>query len=189
MGFVRIMALVICCITSYAHAGAMAIGEFGIRYHSGQQGKSFNGAMGEFLYFQSQAGKGILRPNVGAAIEIISGSASVGSANPSGTAFSGGIYPGFDVYPFRTEKIQPFIEVHGIISWNYAALSPLTPKSDETSLALAFGFQIGGGTDIRIGRGERAVRIHTSYSNYSGKTAGVPGFQYNAFGLAVGLVF
>ena len=95
-----------------------------------------------------------------------------------------------DIFPFRTEKFQPFVEVHGVITWNYASLSPLPVVSDQTSLGLAFGFQVGGGTDIRIGRGgERAIRIHTSYSNYTGKIAGQAGFQYNAFALSLGLVF
>ena len=168
----------------------MAVGEFGVRYHAGAAGKSFSGASGYFLYFQSQAGKGVFRPNVGAAIELISGNASVGSAAVSGTAYSGGIYPGVDMFPFRTEKVQPFIELHGVMTWNYASLSPLPVVSDQTSLALAYGFQIGGGTDIRIGRGgERAIRIHTSYSNYTGKIAGQSGFQFNAFALGVGMVF
>ncbi|MBI3542859.1 MAG: hypothetical protein HY075_06255 [Deltaproteobacteria bacterium] len=167
----------------------MAVGEFGLKYHGGATGKSWNGGLGEYLYFQSQAGKGVFRPNVGAAIEFISGNASVGSSTVSGTAFSGGIWPGVDMFPFRTEKFQPFIEVHGVMTWNYAALSPLATKSDETSIGLLFGYQIGGGTDIRVGKGERAIRIHTSYSAYSGKIAGQAGFQFNAFALGLGLVF
>jgi hypothetical protein len=160
-----------------------------VRYHAGAENKSFDGATGVYAYFQSQVGKGAFRPNVGASLEYISGSASVSSGSVSGTALSGGLYPGLDIFPFNTEKLQPFIEAHGIISWNYASLSPITPKSDETSLGMAFGYQIGGGCDIRVGRGDRAIRVHTSYSNYSGKIAGTPGFQFNAFGLGVGLVF
>lgn len=173
-----------------AFAGDMAIGEFGIRYHGGAQGKSFSGAMGEFLYFQSNVGKGTIRPNIGASLEFISGTASVGSNTPGGTAWSGGVYPGCDFFPFRTERIQPFVDVHAIASWNYAALSPLPQTSDQTSLGLAFGYEVGGGTDIRFNKNQdRAIRIHTSYSAYSGKICGQPGFQFNAFSMSLGLVF
>lgn len=182
-------SLILSLATSAHAASNMAIGELGVRYHAGQAGKSFTGATGIFAYFQSNIGKGVFRPNVGASLEFITGNASVGSGTPSGNAYAGGIYPGFDFFFFKTEKIQPFVEMHGILSWVYASLSPLAVKSDETSLGLAFGFQVGGGADIRVGKGERAIRIHTNYQNYAGKVAGTAGFQFSAFGLSVGLVF
>lgn len=173
-----------------AQAADLAAAELGIRYHGGAAGKSFAGAMGVFTYFQSQKGKGVFRPNVGASVELITGKARVGSAEPSGIAYVGGVYPGIDMFFFKTEKIQPFVEIHGILSWVYANLPGLPTKADETSLGLAFGFQLGGGADIRYGKqGDKAFRIHTAYQAYQGKIAGVPGFQLNAFSLGFGFVF
>jgi hypothetical protein len=166
-----------------------ASGEMGVRYHTGSKGKSFTGAIGPFLYFQAESRRGVFCPNLGVAMEFISGQATVSSGSVSGTAYSGGIYPGVDIYPLRRAKYQPFVELHGVASWNYAALAPIVPKTQEKSIGLAFGFQVGGGLDIKYHSGQRAYRVHLSYSSYSTTLAGQSGFQLNALSASLGLSF
>lgn len=170
-------------------APGMAVGELGARYHTGQTGKSFTQAIGPFVYFQTQARKGMLRPNIGVGFEFVSGSATIGQGAVSGTAYTGGIYPGLELFPLRTIRLQPFFEVHAIASWTYAALSPVVPRSDETTLGLGLGYQAGLGVDYRYHSEQRAVRLHASYSGYTAKLAGQTGFQLSCYALSLGLVF
>ena len=170
-----------------AHYGSLA--ELGVRDHTGQTGKSFTSAIGPYLYFQSGVRKGVWRPNLGVAFEFISGNATIASGAVSGSVFTGGIYPGIDIYPLKTETLQPFVEFHALAAWNYASLSPVIPKSAETSLSLGFGFQAGAGIDYKMHDGHRAFRLHACYLSSTANIAGQPGFQLNAYAASLGLAF
>lgn len=170
-------------------ASSLAVGELGARYHTGTKGKSFNGALGTFLYFQASSRHATICPHLGTGLEFITGQATLSSGDASGTAYTGGFYPGLDIFLYRKANVEPFIEAHGIATWTYAKLSPVVPKTSETSLGMAFGFQVGGGIHIDYNHGQRAVRLHFHYSNSSGKLAGQSGFQFNAFGGSLGLAF
>ncbi|MBI3541868.1 MAG: hypothetical protein HY075_01150 [Deltaproteobacteria bacterium] len=167
----------------------LASGELGARYHTGTKGKSWDKAVGPYAYFQSEARRGALCPNMGVALELITGNATLPSGGVTGTALTGAIYPGLDVFFTRATKLQPFVDVHGIASWNYVSLSPVVPATAEKSLALGFGFEAGIGLHYYYHGGSRAYRVHASYMSYTAKVSEQTGFQFTGYGLSLGLAF
>lgn len=160
--------------------------ELNFRYHNGTKGKSFNQAFGTYFAAEGVAGKKKFRPTMGFGVGLITGQASTSAGEGNGLVFTGGLHPGFLIHLMKDKKLQPFFKLNGIISWNYGAITPANPPSEEKSIGLGFGFQAGGGFYIANRNRTRAVRLHLSYVNYSSKLAGTTGFQLNAISLGIG---
>ncbi|MCC7440971.1 MAG: hypothetical protein IT285_05035 [Bdellovibrionales bacterium] len=180
------IALGLAFTASKVDAASNSAFDIGINYYGSDVGKSLTGATGFFLHFQVKSGRNWIYPTFGASLETMSGNASLPGGTQNASLLAGQIEGGVEVLP-ATAYVNPFIAVQGLLGW--ASLS--LPDADTRSLALAYGFVVSGGTEIRFSAKEDAkgIRLRTAFRFLTGNLAGISGFQLNALQVGIGMVF
>jgi hypothetical protein len=164
--------------------------EGGVNFHTGELTKSLNGATSYFVSLRAEKNKGFLHLQEAAEVEFGSGTAYVGSAQPSFTLLSGSYVLGAYIFPFGEGRIRPFLGGNGVMGWSQLKLSNSPAGVDPNTQGIVFGYELSAGVDIRTGSSEgTAIRVRTGYWSTSGTLAGQTGFQLPGFRFSLGLVF
>ncbi|HTL13386.1 MAG TPA: hypothetical protein VL588_12910 [Bdellovibrionota bacterium] len=181
-----LLAALAALIPASALAGANSAFDIGLNYYGSDVGKSLTGSTGYFMHFQVKSGGKWINPTFGASLEFNSGKASLPAGSLQSTLIAGDIEGGVEVVP-QTEYVNPFIAAHGVLGW--ASLG--VDATQTRSISLTYGFEISGGTEIRISNKEeaRGIRIRTAFRFLTTNMAGVNGFQLNALQIGIGMVF
>jgi hypothetical protein len=162
----------------------------GLHFYAGDTGKSLTGQSGYFLDLQAEKRKGVIRPSILAELSISSGTASIGTAEPSYSMYGSAFLAGANVFIFTQGRFQPFIGGFGVASWSMLKLSSAPAGVEENTTSLGFGYEIVTGADLRFGSADgRAVRIQGGFWSSTSGLGGVSGFQHSGFRLQLGIVY
>jgi hypothetical protein len=168
----------------------LQIVDLGACFHTGDLTKSLNGSNSYFLGLRAEKRKGFLRPEAAAELQFGSGTAYAGSTESSFSLYGGDFVAGFHLFPFMVERFQPFLGVNGVIGWSLLKMTQAPSGSEPNTQALAFGYELTAGIDMRFGSADgNALRVRSSYWSTSGGLAGQSGFVLSGFRISIGLVY
>lgn len=162
----------------------------GVKFYSGDSGKSLSGAMEYIVSFRAEKRKGIIRPTMAVDLGYSLGSASINADTPSFQMMSAGFLGGIHIFPSATGRLQPYLGGSGVLAWNYLRLPSPPSGIEPNTQGLALGYELCAGVDLRFGRIEgSALRIHGSLLTVTANLAGITNFQLTGFRLAVGMTY
>lgn len=176
---------------TFAHAERLLpIVESGFEFMGGDTGKSLTGANSYFLGFRAEEDRGFFRTSIGFEIPFSSGTTTIGSSTPAYSIWGARFSPGFALFPFKEGHLMPFLAGSGILAWHQLQLTNPPAGTEPNTQALAYGYEIAAGIDVRFGSKEgRAFRLRGSLINLSTTLGGVSGFKLQGVQFSLGYVF
>ena len=165
-----------------ALAGDQASVNLSVNKYGSSTSTSLVGSTGYSLSFQSEPTKGTIRLTLGSSIEFCPGTYAT---SQTATLIAGSFFTGWNIYLFKTEKIQPFFGPQASAGWAYM----------ETAAAKSIGLTYAGiltaGAKISFSKRDdgMSLRLATSYRLARALISGFSGLELDALQLSFGLTF
>lgn len=162
----------------------------GLTYYSGGS-KSLVGSSEKFLSLTGEQTERHLRLTAAADFGLSSGTATIGSDEPTYSMFSTALAAGAFFFPFKESKFQPFFGTKGVFGLQrFSMANPPTGLSESTQ-GFHYGYEVAIGIDVRFKKGGKGggLRLYGAVRKVSGGVAGQTGFDLSGFRFGGGIMF